>query len=98
MRKGKKDKSGGAFTSDSSEVSLANLNVVEEADHSMGQHLMVVRDESLLGAIDTFVGEQGVGREVSEDLQNKILCEASQCVPVVGGHLHFEEPAIVIVQ
>jgi hypothetical protein len=32
-----------------------------------------------------------------EDVQNKILCEAGQCVPVVGGHLHFKEPAIIIV-
>ena len=58
---------------------------------------MVVGDEVLLGATDIFVGEQGAGREVVEDLQNKILCEAGLCGPVVGGRLHFEEPAIVIV-
>ena len=58
---------------------------------------MVVGDEALLGVIDTFAGEQGVGGEATKDLQNKILCEASQCIPVVGGCLHFEETAIVIV-
>ena len=59
---------------------------------------MVVRDEALLGATNTFIGEQGVGGEAAEDLQNKILCEAGQCVPIVGGRLHFEEHAILIVQ
>jgi hypothetical protein len=39
-----------------------------------------------------------VGGEVVEDLQNKILYEAGPCVPVVRGHLHFKEPAIIIVQ
>jgi hypothetical protein len=39
-----------------------------------------------------------VGREVAEDLQNNILYEVGQCVPVNGGCLHFEEPAIIIVQ
>jgi len=59
---------------------------------------MVVGDEAVPGATDTFAREQGAGGEVVEDLQNKILCEAGQCVPIIGGHLHFEEPAIVIVQ
>jgi hypothetical protein len=58
---------------------------------------MVVRDEALSGATNTFEGEQGVGGEAAEDLQNKILREASQCIPVVGGRLHFKEPAIIIV-
>ena len=59
---------------------------------------MVVGDEAVLGVIDTFVAQQGAGREGAKDLQNKILCEASQCVPIIGGRLHFEEPAIVIMQ
>ena len=50
---------------------------------------MVVRDEASLGAIDTFAVEQGVGREAAEDLDNGIVREASQCVPLVGGLLHF---------
>ena len=95
--KGKNLKEG-AYTRDTGEVLISILTVIEEASHSLGQHLMVVGDEALLGVIDTFAGEQGAGREVAEDLQNKILCEAVLCVPVVGGHLHFEEPAIVIVQ
>jgi hypothetical protein len=30
-----------------------------------------------------------VGEEVVEDLKNDILCEASQCVPLIRGLLHF---------
>ena len=77
---------------------LAFLVVIEEANHSLGQHLTVVGDEAVLGATDTFAGEQGVNGEVAEDLQNKILYEAGLCVPIIGGRLHFEEPAIVIMQ
>ena len=51
----------GAYTRDAGEVSIAILTVVEEAGHSLGQHLMVVGDEVLLGATDTFAGEQGGG-------------------------------------
>ena len=59
---------------------------------------MVVGDEAVPGATDTFVAQQGASGEAVEDLQNNILCEAGQCVPVIGGRLHFEEPTIVIVQ
>jgi len=45
---------------------------------------MVVGDEAVLGVIDTFVAQQGAGKEGAKDLQNKILYEAGQCVPVVG--------------
>ena len=64
---------------DAGEVSIAVLTIVEEADHSLGQLLMVVGvwDEVFLGATDTFVAEQGLGGEVTEDLKNDILCEAS---------------------
>ena len=48
-----------------------------------------VRDEVFLGATDIFLAEQGAGGEVAEDLQNDILREASQCVLLVGGLLHF---------
>jgi hypothetical protein len=58
---------------------------------------MVIEDEMVLEATDTFAWEQGAGGEVVEDLHNKILYEASLCVPIVGGRLHFEEPTIVIV-
>ena len=47
----------GAFTGDTGEVLLAFLAIVEEASHSLGQHLMVVGDEAVPGAIDTFVAE-----------------------------------------
>ena len=48
-----------------------------------------VLDEVFLGVTDTFVAEQGAGEEVVEDLKNNILHEAGQCVPLVGGLLHF---------
>jgi len=38
---------------------------------------------------DTFAAEQGASGEAAEDLENKILREASQCVPLVGSLLHF---------
>ena len=65
-----KDKNSkeGAYTRDTGEVLIAILTVVEEAGHSLGQHLMVVEDEAVPGATDTFAGEQEVGREVAEDL------------------------------
>ena len=50
---------------------------------------MVVRDEAFLGAIDTFVAEQGAGGEAAEDLNKDIVHEAGQCVHLVGGLLHF---------
>ena len=77
------------FTGDVGVVSMAILSVVEEASHSLRHQLIVVRDEAFLGATDTFVAEQGVGREAVEDLNNDIVREAGQCIPLVGGLLHF---------
>ena len=48
-----------------------------------------VLDEVFLGVTNTFVVEQGARGEVAEDLENDILHEAGQCVPLVGGLLHF---------
>ena len=48
-----------------------------------------VRDEVSPGASDTFAVEQGADGEVVEDPKNDILCEAGQCIPLVGGLLHF---------
>ena len=48
-----------------------------------------VQDEVFLGAIDTFVVEQGAGGKAAEDLDNDIICEVGQCVPLVEGLLHF---------
>jgi len=78
------------FTGDAGEVSLAVLSVIEEASHSLGQHLMVVGDEVLPGAIDTFAGAQGAAQEVVENVEKEIICEAGHCVPLVGGLLQFE--------
>jgi hypothetical protein len=75
---------------------LAILGVIEEAGHSLGQHLTVVGDEALPGAINTFVGAQGARREVVENIEKEIICEACHCVLLVGGRLHFKEPAIKI--
>ena len=79
------------FTDDSGVVSIALIGVVEEACHILGQHLMVVvvRDAVVLGATDTFAAEQGAGEEAVEDLDNGIVREAGQCVPLIGGLLYF---------
>ena len=90
MLKGKNSKEG-AYTRDTGEVSIAILTVIEEVGHSLGQILMVVgvRDEVSPRATDTFTAEQGADGEAVEDLENEILHEAGQCVPLVGGLLHF---------
>ena len=76
---------------DAGEVSITVLTVVEEAGHSLGQLFMVVgvQDEVFLGATDTFAVEQGVGREAVEELDNDVVHEAGQRVPLIGGLLHF---------
>ena len=76
---------------DTDEVSIAVLIVIEEAGHSLGQLLMVVgvHDEVFPRVTDTFAAEQEAGGEVAEDLKNDILHEAGQCIPLVGGLLHF---------
>jgi hypothetical protein len=48
-----------------------------------------VQDEVFRGATNRFIVEQGAGGDVAEDLKNDILCEADQCIPLVGGLLHF---------
>jgi len=79
------------FTGDSGVASIAPVAIVEEACQSLGQHLMVVvvLDEAVPGATNTFAAKEGAGREVAKDLDNDIVCEAGQCVPLVGGLLHF---------
>jgi hypothetical protein len=72
------------FTGDAGVVSMAVLIVVEEAGHNLGHQLIVVRDEVFPGATDIYVAEQGASREVAEDLNNDIVCEAGQCIPLVG--------------
>ena len=74
MVRGKKDK--GVNGGDADEVFLAIESIIEEASHSLGHQLIVVRDEAILGAIDTFVVEQGAGGEAAEDLDNSIVHEA----------------------
>ena len=63
---------------------LAVIGVIEEAGHSLGQHLTVVGDEAVPRATDTFAGEQGAGREVVENVKKEIICEAGHCVRLVG--------------
>ena len=50
---------------------------------------MVVRDEASPGVTDTFLAEQGASGEATEDLDKDIVHEVGQCVPLVGGLLHF---------
>ena len=79
------------ITGDSGVASIALVSVIEEACQILGQHLMgvVVLDEAVLGATDTFAAEQGASGEAVEDLDNGIVYEAGQCIPLVGGLLHF---------
>ena len=51
--------------------------------------VVVVLDEAVPGAIDSFAAEQGAGGEAVEDLDNDVVHEASPCIPLVGGLLHF---------
>jgi hypothetical protein len=46
--------------------------------------VVVVLDEAVLGAIDTFAAKQGESGETAKDLDNDIVCEASQCAPLIG--------------
>ena len=51
--------------------------------------VVVVQDEAVPRVTDTFAAEQGAGGEAAKDLDNGIVREAGQCVPLVGGLLHF---------
>jgi hypothetical protein len=79
----------GINAGESDEASLADESMVEEAGHSLGHQVIVVLDEAVLGAADTFAAKQGASREVAEDLDNDIIREAGHCVALVGGLLHF---------
>jgi hypothetical protein len=50
---------------------------------------MVVLDETFPGATNTFAAEQGADREAAKDLDKDIIHEAGQCIPLIGGLLHF---------
>jgi hypothetical protein len=70
---------------------MALVDVIEEAGQGPGQHLMVVvvLDEVVPGGIDTCAVEQGASGEAAKDLDNDIVREASHCIPLFGGLLHF---------
>ena len=55
------------FTSNSSVALIALIGVIEEACHILRHHLMVVvvLDEAVLGATDTFAAEQVAGGEAA---------------------------------
>jgi hypothetical protein len=44
------------------------------------------------------VQQRGAGREAAEDFDKDMAYEASHCILIVGGLLHFEEPTIVSVK
>jgi hypothetical protein len=96
MLKGKNSNEEAYTRDDTGEVSIVVLTIVEEDSHRVGRHLMVVGDEAVLGAIDTFAGEQGADQEVAENVKKEIVCEASHYVPLVRGCLHFKEPTTKI--
>jgi hypothetical protein len=73
------------FTGDAGVVSMVALSDVEEAGHSLRHQLIIFQDDTILGVIDTFAAEQGMGREATEDLDNDIIRDAGQCIPLVGG-------------
>ena len=56
---------------------MALVKVIEKASQSPGQHLMVVvvLEEVVPGATDTFAAEQEAGKEAVEDLDNGIILE-----------------------
>ena len=66
------------FTGDAGVALMAFIEVIEEASQSPGQHLMVVvvLEEVVPGATDTFAAEQEAGKEAVEDLDNGIIREA----------------------
>ena len=79
------------FTGDTGVASIALVGVVEEACHILELHLMVVvvLDEAVPGATGIFAVQKGAGKEAAEDLDNGIVREAGQCVPLVGSLLCF---------
>ena len=75
------------FTGHSSVASMALVDVVEEPSQSLGQHLMVVvvRDEAVLGAIDTLAAAQGADGEALEDEDKDMVYEDGHFVSSCWG-------------
>jgi len=57
---------------------MALVEVIEEAGQSPGQHLMVVvvLEEVVPGATDTFVGAQGASGEAAEDCWRSLITKS----------------------
>jgi hypothetical protein len=60
---------GRVFTDDAGEVASAFLGAIEELDNNLGQLLSVlgIRDEMVLGVVNTLAAAQGAGSEATED-------------------------------
>ena len=85
---------GGVFTGDAGEVVFAFLGVIEESNNNLvGQLLMVlyVRDEVVLGAVDTLVATQGVGGEPMKDEDQDMVYEDAHSLHLVRDLLHLDE-------
>ena len=82
------------FTGDSGVASMALVDVEEEPGQSLGQHLMVVvvRDEAVLGAIDTFTAEQGAGREAEQDHQKTSSMRLASAFLLLGATSILKSP------
>ena len=61
------------FTGDAGEVLMVVHTIVEEASHSLGQHLTVVGDEAVPGVTDTFAAQQGAGGRWQRSLEQDPL-------------------------
>ena len=63
------EEEGGVFIGDASKVAFAFLGAIEESGNNLGQlhSVLGVRDEVVLGAVDTLAAAQGAGGEAAED-------------------------------
>ena len=64
------------FTGDAGKVAFAFLGAIEESSNNRGQLLSVlgVRDEVVLGAVDTLAAAQGASGEAVEDEDQDMVC------------------------
>ena len=80
------------FTGDTGEVAFAFPGAIEESSKNLGQLLLVVnvRDEVVLGAVDTLVAAQGAGGEAVEDEDQYMVCEDAHSLHLVGNLLYLD--------
>ena len=81
------------FTGNAGEVAFAFAGAIEESNNNLRQLLSVlgVRDEVVLGAVDTLAAAQGAGGEAAEDEDQDMVCEDGHSIPLVGDLLHLDK-------